>query len=444
MGAAGLLADRARALGIAGLVSAGYDRLAFQMLQIPLESAVDCADRTNAVALLTGGGDRPYAHGLAFSLSAQGVDLDFVGSDFLACAALDADPRVRFLNLRGEMSTDASAWRKGMRVLRYYARLLGYLLSSRARVLHVLWNDRLEYLDRTTLPWLAHRLGKKVVMTVHNVNKAERDGADTWLNRFTLKMQYRQMDHLFVHTPRMKGQLCQQFGVAAERVSVIPFGINDTSPRTDRTGHQARALLGLDPTHRCILFFGNIAPYKGLHHLIEAMGLLRESDPSLRLMVAGRTKGSEAYWDGVARRIRELGLTSQVVTRIEYIRDEDIELYFKAADVLALPYEHVFQSGVLFLGYSFGLPVIASDVASFRDDVIEGQTGWISRVADPQALASAIRNHFDSALFLKRDHRRDSIRAHALERHSWQRVAEITAGVYAALAAPGAGGRSYK
>ena len=37
-----------------------------------------------------------------------------------------------------------------------------------------------------------------------------------------------------------------------------------------------------------------------------------------------------------------------------------------------LPYTHIFQSGVLFLGYSFGLPVIASDVGSLREDVIEG------------------------------------------------------------------------
>jgi hypothetical protein len=38
--------------------------------------------------LLTGGGDRPYAHGLAFSLAAAGVRTDFIGSDFLESEAL--------------------------------------------------------------------------------------------------------------------------------------------------------------------------------------------------------------------------------------------------------------------------------------------------------------------------------------------------------------------
>ena len=42
-----------------------------------------------------------------------------------------------------------------------------------------------------------------------------------------------------------------------------------------------------------------------------------------------------------------------MIERIEYVPDEETEIYFKAADVLALPYAHVFQSGVLFLGYNF-------------------------------------------------------------------------------------------
>jgi glycosyltransferase involved in cell wall biosynthesis len=385
------------------------------------------------VALLTGGGDRPYAHGLAMSLAARGVAMDFVGSDYLDSASLRADPRIRFLNLRGDMSPDAPVLQKVLRVLLFYARLMRFVAIAQPKILHVLWNDRLEFLDRTLLPWLYHRLGKRVVLTVHNVNKAERDNNDSWLNRATLRLQYRQMDHLFVHTVRMKEQLCREFEVAAERVSVIPFGVNDTSPRTTISGPEARSRLGIPATDRCVLFFGNIAPYKGLAHLVESCGLLRERLPGLRLVIAGRTKGSEEHWCAIERRIEALGLRSQVLQCIEYIRDEDIELYFKAADVLALPYTHVFQSGVLFLSYSFGLPVIASDIASFREDVIEGQTGWISPVADPTALAQAIERHFDSDLYRGLDRHRDAIRDFALERYSWARVAEITDGVYQQL-----------
>ena len=64
-----------------------------------------------------------------------------------------------------------------------------------------------------------------------------------------------------------------------------------------------------------------------------------------------------------------------MILRIQFIPDEEMELYFKAADVLVLPYKEIFQSGVLFLAYSFGLPVIATDVGSFREDIVEGQDG---------------------------------------------------------------------
>ena len=85
--------------------------------------------------------------------------------------------------------------------------------------------------------------------------------------------------------------------------------------------------------------------------------------------------------------IERLGLESAVTLQTEFIPDEDVEIYLKAADVCVLPYTEVFQSGVLFLAYRFGLPVVATDVGSLRDDVIEGRTGFISRRQDPADLA---------------------------------------------------------
>ena len=50
-------------------------------------------------------------------------------------------------------------------------------------------------------------LGKKVVLTAHNVNTAKRDAKDSLLNRFTLKTQYQLADHIFVHTEKMSAEL---------------------------------------------------------------------------------------------------------------------------------------------------------------------------------------------------------------------------------------------
>jgi glycosyltransferase involved in cell wall biosynthesis len=120
----------------------------------------------------------------------------------------------------------------------------------------------------------------------------------------------------------------------------------------------------------------------------------------------------------------------QIIRRIQYVPDEETELYFKAADVLALPYTHVFQSGVLFLAFNFGLPVIATDVGSIGEDIVEGRTGLVCKPRDPQDLASALEKYFASDLFKNLDIQRKEIKDYANARHSWDLVGEITRDVY--------------
>src|ERR1043166_7686954 len=55
-----------------------------------------------SVAVLTGGGDKPYALGMAAALASAGVSVDFIGSDELSVPELLSNPRVNFLNLRGD------------------------------------------------------------------------------------------------------------------------------------------------------------------------------------------------------------------------------------------------------------------------------------------------------------------------------------------------------
>src|SRR6202007_1075034 len=110
-------------------------------------------------------------------------------------------------------------------------------------------------------------------------------------------------------------------------------------------------------------------------------------------------KGSEKYLDEILRTIRRIESRERIISKIQFIPDEETELYFKAPDVLVLPYKEIFQSGVLFLAYSFGLPVIAADVGSFREEIIEGRTGFLCNPNDAVDLASAIEKYFVSDLY---------------------------------------------
>src|SRR5438045_8283149 len=141
------------------------------------------------------------------------------------------------------------------------------------------------------------------------------------------------------------------------------------------------------------------------------------------------------YWRRVEEVITRSGVRDRIRKTIEYVPDEDTELYFKAADVLILPYTHVFQSGVLFLGYAFGLPAIAADVGSLREDIIEGKTGFLFRSRDTADLARQIGTYFASGLYENLEICRRGIREFANERNSWTKVTEILDGVYRRLLA---------
>lgn len=395
-----------------------------------------------AVALLTGGGDRPYAFGLATALMAKGAAVDLIAGDELDGPEFHGKPGVRFLNLRGDQRPGASMPKKAIRVTAYYARLLRYAAAAPPGIFHILWNNRWEFFDRTLLMLYYRFLGKRIVLTAHNVNAGRRDSKDSALNRLTLRFQYRLADHIFVHTKMMKRELIEEFGARRDRVTVIPFGINNAVPNTRLTPGEARKRLGIRAGEKALLFFGNIAPYKGLEYLVAVFRQVLAASGDYRLIIAGRPKRGDGYWNAIRGSLRDDVEKGRVLLRAEFIPDDATEIYFKAADVLVLPYRHVYESGVLFLGYSFGLPVLAADVGSLKDEIAEGKTGFVFRPEEPADLAKAIDRYFASELYQNLSSRRQEIREYATLRHSWDVVGEATLSVYAGLLRRPSGAKS--
>jgi D-inositol-3-phosphate glycosyltransferase len=385
------------------------------------------------VALLTGGSDRPYVFGLTTSLISKGIAMDLIGSDELDFPEFRNRPGVNFLNLRGNSQPDVSFFRKIFRVSMYYAKLIRYAAIAKPRLFHILWNNKFELFDRTVLMLYYRFLGKKIVLTVHNVNADRRDSKDTRLNRLTLRIQYRLTHHIFVHTEKMKCELIEEFDVQGVRVTVIPFGINNAVPNTSLTPGDAKQRLGLRKDERAILFFGRITPYKGIEYLITAFRQVLARRKNYRLIIAGRPDRCEEYWRTIREEIHEDVQRGKVLLKANFIPDDETEVFFKAADVLVLPYRDIYQSGVLFLGHSFGLPVLAADVGSLRDEIVEGKTGFVFRPEDPVDLARVVEQYFASDLYADLNCRRGEIRAYATERHSWDAVSQITMNAYSTL-----------
>jgi glycosyltransferase involved in cell wall biosynthesis len=399
-------------------------------LKSDLPNELPPAARSIQAVLLTGGKDRPYAFGLAMALAARNVLLDVIGSDEVDSPEMHSTPGLRFVNLHGTVRR-TSLGEKIKSELSCYYRLACYAAAGSPKVIHILWNNRFEIFDRTLLMIYYRFMGKKIAITAHNINAGQRDSSDSILNRTTLRIQYRLAHHIFVHTHKMKRQLCEDFGVREKAITTIRHPINNAFPDTDLTPTQAKQRLGIQDGEKTMLFFGRLRPYKGLEYLLSAFEQLSARSPGYRLIVAGESKkGSESYFEDITNQIGSHVNKDQIIKRIEFIPDEDAELYLKAADVLVLPYKDIFQSGVLFLAYSFGLPVIATDVGSFREEIVEGKTGFVCRPCDSLDLAQALQTYFESNLFLHLDSNREAIREYAHREHSWDAVAGLTCKAY--------------
>ncbi len=181
----------------------------------------------------------------------------------------------------------------------------------------------------------------------------------------------------------------------------------------------ARRSLGLEPQDEVALFFGYIREYKGLDVLLEAWPKVMDARPGARLLVAG----DPVRLDPVRREELEAWATRLgVVHRFDYIPFSDVTRYFRAADVLVMPYRHISQSGVLFLALSLGVPVVATRVGGLPELLRDGDSALLVPPESPAALAEAlIRLLGDSEL--QRAPRPQSGRRVA-DQHSWPSIAE--------------------
>jgi len=384
----------------------------------------------NKISVLTAGKDKPYNLGLLGGLINQGIEVDFIANDEMQFESVVNSPLVNYYNLRGDQSPNASLKSKIYRVFKYYFKLIFYAIRSDSRVFHIQWLNKFEYFDRTILNLFYKFLEKKIVFTAHNIDISKRDGNSSLLNKLSLQFLYKIVDHIIVHTKIMKDELTSEYNINPNKISVISFGINNTVPNTALTKSQAREILGLDESLKILLHFGNIAPYKGIDVLLDSISLIDNKIDNFKLIIAGRIKNSQKYWEYCLKKIETNEIEYKIIKDIRFIPDSEIEIYFKASDVLILPYKFIYQSGPLFLAYNFGLPVIATNVGSFTEDIIVGKTGYICRREDPKDLANTIVNYFNSNLYFDIEVTNNFIINYSVERYSWDNIARKTISVY--------------
>lgn len=264
---------------------------------------------------------------------------------------------------------------------------------------------------------LLRRLSTVLVTTAHVVMPHE----PVRFQRSIYRRIHGSGDLIVAHSVFDRRRLLTEFGVAPERVCVIPHGeysFFEHGAPVDRM--TARQGLGLEPQHEVALFFGYIREYKGLDILLEAWPEVAQARPEARLVVAGDPIQLDPER---CRELQQWAARLGVVHNFGYVPFSDVQRYFAAADVLIMPYRHISQSGVLYLALSLGLPVVATRVGALAELLDDGDNALLVPSESPENLACAvIRVLGDAGL-------RERLREGGLrlaEKHSWPSIAEQT------------------
>ena len=220
-------------------------------------------------------------------------------------------------------------------------------------------------------------LGRKapLVSTVHDV-RPHRHQLPAWTEDRLLRELYRRAGHLIVFHEVLRDELVADFGVDSECVSVLPHPLQVRFDSNESDG------VSEGGTPRVLFFGGMLRPNKGVSVLVEALQMLQHVDA--RFFLTGSGEGHFVTELESAR-------SRDVVVETGHITEPRKEALFRAADVVVMPYTETHsQSGILADAYSFGVPLIVTDVGAVGPTVRDDGSGWVVESGSARALAEAI------------------------------------------------------
>lgn len=256
----------------------------------------------------------------------------------------------------------------------------GRALGQRWDVVHLHWPEaalnRPRALDAlSTLAGLfavldaARSGGARVVWTVHNL--AAHEAAHPRLAAWFYAGLWRRLDGFIALSEAARAAVVAHFPAAAETpCAVIPHGHYRPvlPPRPSRTA--ARRHLGLAAADRVVLFAGTVRPYKNVDALVRAVRAL--PDPDLRLLVAGVPN------EPLPSLLRDLAADDpRICFDFRFVPADDLAALYAAADLVALPFAEVLNSGSALMALSHDRPVLVPRLGSLIDLAERAGPHWV-------------------------------------------------------------------
>jgi len=110
----------------------------------------------------------------------------------------------------------------------------------------------------------------------------------------------------------------------------------------------------------------------------------------IKLIVAGEYYEDQEKYES---KIKDLGLNEDILLHTKYISNEEVHLYFCAADLVVQPYITATQSGISQIAYHFEKPMLVTNVGGLPEIVAHKKNGYVVPV-NPKDIALSIYDFY--------------------------------------------------
>jgi glycosyltransferase involved in cell wall biosynthesis len=260
-------------------------------------------------------------------------------------------------------------------------------------------------------------VGTKIIWTAHNLKSHEQ--------------KYPQLEKLFwrCFIPLVDGVIClsnftqtallEKFEILQHKLSiVIPHGHYCSVYPNTISKDEARNILKLPQEDFVISFIGQIRAYKNVPNLIKIFCTL-SNNKQLRLIVAGKVRTPKLMEEIKAAAEED----ERVSLYLDFVPDNDLQIYLNATDLVVLPANDIFNSGSALLALSFYRPILVPENGSMINLKEHFGSNWINTYQ-----GHLTNNHLRNAIHWVLEEPRS--KPEALNYLEWHDIAKKTADFY--------------
>jgi D-inositol-3-phosphate glycosyltransferase len=235
-----------------------------------------------------------------------------------------------------------------------------------------------------------------------------------------------QADLLIASTQDEREELVGAYGAPADRVFVVPLGV-DLSAFQPVGRKEARRKIGFGD-ERLLLFVGRLERLKGVEVAIRALAMLRDREhDDVRLLILGEDSRNGGVRDGEEsekQRLKTIASELGVRDRVDFVGSvahHELPYFYGAADVCVMPSYSESFGHVGLEAQACGCPVVAAGVSGLRSVVRDEVSGYLIDGHDPAVYAERIGRLLSDPELAQQMGRRGRLLA---QRFTWSRTAE--------------------